>query len=274
MVKRPPPQRPEPAPEGQRSWFRKKRHWIPLAFLAAGVAMAVFAYVSPWPSALLIRAVFEDGARKTVAEMEPYVPTTGVDAQLDVPFDVAGASLPFDVFYPTGTTEQLPTVVWIHGGAWISGSKENVDPYVRILASHGYTTVALTYTVSPEATYPTALTQLNDALGFLVENAEELHIDPDAHRARRRLGRRQPRQPARRGHHRPGVRRPGGASRRSSAPSSFAGWCSTAASTTSAASRRLRVSLAGDSASPCGRTSVRRTGRTIPAATRCRRSTS
>ncbi len=70
-------------------------------------------------------------------------------------------------------------MVWIHGGAWISGSKENVDPYAQILASHGYTTVALDYTVAPEATYPTALTQLNGALGYLVDNARDLNIDPD-----------------------------------------------------------------------------------------------
>jgi len=73
----------------------------------------------------------------------------------------------------------LPTVVWIHGGAWISGDKENVDPYLRILASHGYTTISVNYTIAPEAIYPTAVVQLNDALAYIVEHAAELNVDPD-----------------------------------------------------------------------------------------------
>ncbi|MEP6482709.1 MAG: alpha/beta hydrolase, partial [Rhodoglobus sp.] len=157
------------------AWIRKKRHAIPLAFLALGLVVTVVAELSPWPSVLLIRALFDDTARKTVAEMTPYVPTSGIEAKLDVADDHGTT---FDVFSPSGSTGALPTVIWIHGGAWISGSKENVDPYAKIIASHGYTTVALNYTVAPEASYPVALTQLNDALGFLVAHAAEYRIDP------------------------------------------------------------------------------------------------
>ncbi len=157
----------------RRPWYRRPARVIPLAFLAAGVAFAVFAYVNPWPSALVIRAMFESNAAKTVTEMTPYVPTSGVDEQLDVD------SGTLDVFSPSDSTGPLPTVVWIHGGAWISGDKGNIDPYIRIIAARGFTTVALNYTIAPEATYPTALNQLNDALGYLVAHADELRIDPD-----------------------------------------------------------------------------------------------
>lgn len=67
----------------------------------------------------------------------------------------------------------------IHGGAWISGDKSDVEPYARILASHGYTVITLNYTIAPEATYPSALTQLNDALAHVVGHATELRVDPD-----------------------------------------------------------------------------------------------
>jgi len=154
---------------------------IPLGFLAAGVVVAIVATVSPWPSALLIRAVFEQGADGTVKEMLPFVPDTPFDEHLDVQYGTgeAGANTTLDVFSPEGTTEALPTVVWIHGGAWISGDKQNVNPYIKIIADSGYTTVSLNYTVSPETTYPTAVRQLNEALAFLVEHAAEYNIDPD-----------------------------------------------------------------------------------------------
>ncbi len=157
-----------------KPWYRRKARVIPLAALALGVIAALVWTLSPWPASLLIRAMFESNAVKTVQEMEPYVPDAPLDQHLDVTY---GDGEQLDVF-STGSAP-LATVVWIHGGAWISGSKENVRPYVQILASHGYTTVALNYTVGPEATYPTALTQLNDALGFLVEHAAEYNIDPD-----------------------------------------------------------------------------------------------
>lgn len=158
-----------------KPWYRRPGRVIPLGFLAVLLIAALVWVLTPWPAALMIRALFEKGAQETIAEMVPYAPKDGVDEKLDVSYGTDS----FDVFSPSGSTEALPTVVWIHGGAWISGFKEDVDPYARILASHGYTTVSLDYTVAPEAVYPTAVTQLNNALAFLVANAAEYRIDPD-----------------------------------------------------------------------------------------------
>lgn len=162
-----------------RPWHRRPARVIPLALLVAGILVAVVAYVSPWPAALAIRALFEQSAAGTVREMLPYVPARGIDERLDVAYADDGVGTTFDAFSPSDSHGPLPTVVWIHGGAWISGAKENVDPYARILAARGYTTIALNYTISPEVTYPTALTQLATALGYLVEHAADLRIDPD-----------------------------------------------------------------------------------------------
>jgi acetyl esterase/lipase len=163
----------------RRPWFRRPSRVIPTALLASGVIVGIVALVSPWPAALLIRAVFDKGASDTYAEMERYAPTDGVAEQLDVPYGPGGADTTFDVFTPDSGTGALTTIVWIHGGAWISGEKHDVRPYVRMLAAEGYTTVSLNYTVAPESAYPTAVTQLNDALAFLVAHADEYRIDPD-----------------------------------------------------------------------------------------------
>ncbi len=162
-----------------KRWFSKKRHSIPTVLLALGLVMALVATVSPWPSALLIRSLFEVTAVSTVKEMEPHVPASGIDATRDISYGDAAANTTLDVFSPSGSTGALPTVVWIHGGAWISGDKSNVDPYLQILSSNGYTTVGVNYTVAPEAEYPVALTQLNEALAFLIDHAAEYRIDPD-----------------------------------------------------------------------------------------------
>jgi len=167
--------------------MRKKWLWRTRAVIAGLVVVTVLVFtVSPWPSALIIRQVFQDGAKKTAAIMAPYAPTSGVDSVLDVQYATDSAQphvkasdfTQLDVFYPTGTTTQLGTVIWTHGGAWISGNKSNDRSYFEILASKGYTVVGLNYTYGPEATYPTAVFELNQAHQFLLDNAEKFHIDP------------------------------------------------------------------------------------------------
>jgi acetyl esterase/lipase len=146
--------------------------------VVAVAAIVAVLQATPWPSALLIRSVFEQGGQQTVAEMTPYEPKSGVE-DLGVHQYGAGDSpdTTLSVFSAEGD-EALPTVVWVHGGAWISGHRQDVEPYLRILAAEGYTTVALNYTVGPEAVYPTAVNQLNDALAYLDQHAADLRIDP------------------------------------------------------------------------------------------------
>lgn len=99
------------------------------------VIIALIGAITPWPSAMVIRAVFTQGGDSTAAEMNKHLPSTPVTEMLDIAYADDGADTTMDVFSPASATGPLPTIVWIHGGAWISGSKENVDPYMRILAS-------------------------------------------------------------------------------------------------------------------------------------------
>ncbi len=146
-------------------------------FVGVVVAAVVAFNVSPWPGALLIRSVFQSNAEKVLTIMQTYAPTSGVDSQLDVAYQPDNEWSKMDVFYPAGTTGNLGTIVWTHGGAWVSGDKANDRPYFEILASHGYTVIGLNYTYGPEAQYPYAVRQLNDALTYIVANADDLHVD-------------------------------------------------------------------------------------------------
>jgi acetyl esterase/lipase len=149
--------------------------------IAVGLVISIITSASPWASSMLIRAVFEKGGSETVAEMLPYVPPSGITETLDVQYgdEAAGAATTLDAFSPDTATGPLPTVVWIHGGAWISGDKSNVAPYLKIIAAEGYTTIGVNYSIAPESAYPTAIFQLNDALAYIDEHAAELRVDPD-----------------------------------------------------------------------------------------------
>lgn len=144
--------------------------------LLLALAVYVFFQVTPWPKAMLIRAAFDKGGAKTSAALEKHVPAgiTSVDNQQYRPNDKDGY---LDVFYPEKTNTALPTIVWVHGGAWVSGDKNNVDNYLKILASYGYTVVGVDYSIAPEHKYPLPLFQVNDALAYLQKHADRLHID-------------------------------------------------------------------------------------------------
>lgn len=165
----------------EESARRSARPRLRRFLLAVGGVLAVVGLasaISPWPSSMLIRWVFTAGAEATVSEMLPYVPDEPLLESLDVAYRPGGDDTTLDVFSPSSGTDALTTVIWIHGGAWISGDKRDVAPYLRMLASEGYTAIGLNYAIAPEVIYPGAVEQLNDALGFLLENADDYRIDP------------------------------------------------------------------------------------------------
>lgn len=102
-----------------------------------------------------------------------------VTATLDVVHDPEDPDGRLDVFRPTDAVGALPTVVCVHGGGFINGTKEMLDDYLAVLASHGFTAVSVEYTKAPEARYPYPVEQLNRALAFLCrpDVARIHHID-------------------------------------------------------------------------------------------------
>ncbi|MEV8267148.1 alpha/beta hydrolase [Microbacterium sp. NPDC076911] len=152
--------------------------WIVGPLLLVMVPVAIVGSVTPAPSALIIRSLFvKDGAARA-AEMQEHVAVEPATQMFDIAY--GGGVDPvetLDLFSNATEGELLPTVVWIHGGAWVSGSSANVNPYLKLLANEGYTTVGVNYGLGPEATYPAAVNQLNEALGYLNDHADELGID-------------------------------------------------------------------------------------------------
>lgn len=154
--------------------------WAGVAALAFALAVAVAWFASPWPRVALIRYFFDRGGVATERSLAKYVPP-GVASVPDLVYRADDPAAWLDVFFPAevaGTTRRLPTVVWVHGGGWVAGHRSDVANYAKILASHGFTTVAIGYALPPRAIYPTSVEEVNAALGYLTANAARLHIDP------------------------------------------------------------------------------------------------
>lgn len=148
---------------------------IGAAVLLSGVLLAVAFYVSPWPGVLLIRAVFDRGADQASAALAPRVPG-GLIVQASIPYDPADKDALLDIYKPASVPAGRSTIVWFHGGGFVSGRRADVANYLKILAGRGFAVVNVDYTIAPEAIYPTPVRQASRALAFLAANAQRLGI--------------------------------------------------------------------------------------------------
>ena len=160
--------------------------WIVSVLVFLFVTAVFILQVTPTPGALLTRRVFDAGAAQ-VKERNAQYADPNVTFTRDIAYIPAGAPLAgndardtqFDVYHPPGQDAgPLPTLVWIHGGGWVSGDKSDPGHYLTRLSAGGFTVVSLNYSLAPEKRYPLAIAQLNEALRFLVDHAAEHRIDP------------------------------------------------------------------------------------------------
>ncbi len=82
-----------------------------------------------------------------------------------------------DLYVPeSSSNNRFPVVVWIHGGAWRSGSKEK--PPAARLTARGYAVASINYRLSAEALFPAQIHDSKAAVRWLRANAAEYGLDP------------------------------------------------------------------------------------------------
>lgn len=84
-----------------------------------------------------------------------------------------------DLYLPRQSEDAgpLPLIVWVHGGAWRAGSKENCRS-IRFLRQ-GYAAASINYRLSRHAIFPAQIEDCKAAIRFLRANAEKYNIDPN-----------------------------------------------------------------------------------------------
>tara|TARA_R110000850_G_scaffold254614_1_gene380242 strand:- start:129423 stop:130466 length:1044 start_codon:yes stop_codon:yes gene_type:complete len=135
--------------------------------------------LSPYPSVWIIRYAFNKEAIRVNKELEKYVPAN-IETISNVHYDKDDQNAYLDTYfdkYAVKSKNRLPIIVWTHGGGLISGDKNQLSNYCKILASKGYVVFSIGYTIAPEAKYPTPIQQLNKALAFISSNSDQFNAD-------------------------------------------------------------------------------------------------
>jgi acetyl esterase len=86
--------------------------------------------------------------------------------------------IPIRVYAPEGAG-LFPALVYFHGGGWVAGDLEMVDPLCTKLTSRvGAVVVSVDYRLAPEHKFPAPLTDCYSATQWVSDNAAELNVDP------------------------------------------------------------------------------------------------
>lgn len=84
-----------------------------------------------------------------------------------------------DVWRRRGHTGPSPVLLFIHGGAWVVGSKkEQGRPFLHELVARGWVAVCPNYRLAPGAPWPAQIEDVTAALGWIRDHAAEIGADP------------------------------------------------------------------------------------------------
>jgi acetyl esterase/lipase len=70
-----------------------------------------------------------------------------------------------------------PCVIVVHGGSWAGGDSKQLPELNSYLAWKGYNVAAINYRLAPKWKTPAPVEDLQAAIAYLKENADQLHID-------------------------------------------------------------------------------------------------
>ena len=93
---------------------------------------------------------------------------------------IDGVELFINVAIPNKrTTKASPAVLFIHGGGFVSGNKNDKNKQLKKFAAKGYVAASAMYRFSPKYKFPLQLEDIKLAIRYLKANAELLNLDPD-----------------------------------------------------------------------------------------------
>ncbi|HCE42703.1 MAG TPA: lipase [Lentisphaeria bacterium] len=102
----------------------------------------------------------------------------GVKVQKNIEYaKVQGKPILLDLFIPADVKGKLPLIVWIHGGGWVEGNKENCP--ALLFVKKGYAVASINYRLAQQAIFPAQIQDCKASIRFLRAKAPEYNIDPD-----------------------------------------------------------------------------------------------
>lgn len=181
---------------------------FPLHLLVLAVVATGLGFLSWWQRARFAGTVFSLVAIVTaIAALSPTIAVWQQARQLDVPLSLStylthavstnigspqhersvvyattsdGTKLELDVWQTgKGNVGSLrPAIVFVHGGAWVHGSRSGAPAWNQWLNELGYEVFDVEYRMPPPVRWQDEVGDVKSALGWVAVHAADYHIDP------------------------------------------------------------------------------------------------
>ncbi|MDP6038490.1 MAG: alpha/beta hydrolase [Candidatus Latescibacteria bacterium] len=126
------------------------------------------------------RAVLKDWIEAAIAEgFERPTDDRIEEIERTIPGPDGAPDVPIRIYMPVDRSEAGPGFVNFHGGGFLLGDLESEHPRCLVMAAEGgAVSVGVDYRLAPENLFPAGVEDCYAALQWVVENAEDLKIDP------------------------------------------------------------------------------------------------
>ena len=155
--------------------MRHRQHMITLCVLLV-LAAGLLPWFTPIPMAMLIRLAFRT---PRVSKPPGYAAMeAAVEVHEDISYPSAYGENTLQLYRLRAPRQALaPVVIWVHGGAYVGGDKQDAHYYCTALAAEGYVTVSMNYRRAPEAHFPSMLHQIADVYMWLYSVQQRFGLD-------------------------------------------------------------------------------------------------
>ena len=85
----------------------------------------------------------------------------------------------FDIYYEKSNSSALATVINVHGGGLVYGTKEICKEACIYLAKFGFNVANINYRLLPEVTFRDQIKDVLDGFSYIYENARKLNLNHD-----------------------------------------------------------------------------------------------
>ena len=157
-----------------------KKQVLPLLLLCIFFSQCAQKDISVPPKGYLnqttMKAAYAIGTLKLI-EPKPEVPENIIVHKDLVYKTTSEKELKLDIYHQKQINAPTPLIIFIHGGSWKKGNKDDYRKYLVDYANKGYITATVAYRFSQESPFPAAFHDVVCAVKWLKENAANYNID-------------------------------------------------------------------------------------------------
>ncbi len=117
--------------------------------------------------------------RVKLMDINPPLPEDVIEHKDIIYKTIDSTELKLDIYHSKNITESAPLLIFIHGGGWVKGDKQDYRGYLIDFAKKGYITATIQYRFVNKVKMPGPILDVKSAVIWLKKHAVEYYIDKD-----------------------------------------------------------------------------------------------